>query len=553
MNEATKRLWTVKMLRLPQSADTQMHHLIDRIPPKIRSIILFTLLSLLTAFLVAPDGVTLFSALRQAVLSQIAGLTLLTGGIYFALLQASGRFATGTIRAQAAFRVMVVAILGQVVLIRLGLMVVTTLSEGRGNSNFGDPFVDQFAIPFAVCALVLTLLISSQVALICALIVAVFVGIMANGGVAISLFALTSSFAAVYKCEGYRTRNTITRATLYMALVNALMSFAALLTAGYELSWRVVFESSVAGIVGAFLTAGIASLVTPVYESAFSILTDMKLLELASTDHPLLRQLAIKTPGTHHHSFVVGTLAEAAAKAIGANALLARTGCLFHDVGKMAAPRMYIENQQGGENPHDKVAPADSVRIITGHVRRGIKMAQEAGLPQQIIDFIPQHHGTRTLSYFYHKARTQAEARGETINIHDFRYPGPKPQSKEAAILMLSDGAEASVRSLEDPTLENIELLLDKIINNVISDGQLDECHITLREIRTIKETLVKTLTGIYHQRISYPGFNPPANGTGNAEVSPTDTERDQSPIENRLEEKVSAETASQQASVGKN
>jgi putative nucleotidyltransferase with HDIG domain len=251
----------------------------------------------------------------------------------------------------------------------------------------------------------------------------------------------------------------------------------------------------------------------------------MKLLELSNADNPLLRELAIRTPGTNHHSFMVGLLAEEAAKAIGANALLARTGCLYHDVGKLAAPNMYIENQKGGPNPHDKVSPLDSVRIITGHVRRGVRMAVEADLPQQIIDFIPQHHGTRVLAYFYHKAKAQAEARGETVNIDDFRYPGPKPQTREAVILMLADGAEASVRSLDEQTPENVRAIVKKIVDSVVADGQLDESNITMRELTVIRESLVNTLIGIYHQRISYPGFNPPSQTASEAEKEMSEAE----------------------------
>jgi len=239
------------------------------------------------------------------------------------------------------------------------------------------------------------------------------------------------------------------------------------------------------------------------------------LLELSNAEAPLLRRLAIETPGTNHHSFVVAMLAEAAAKAIGANALLARVGCLYHDIGKLAAPTMYIENQQGAANPHDRVSPRDSVRIITGHVRRGLQLAEDANLPPQIMDFIPQHHGTRVLAYFFHKAKSQAEASGEAVNIEDFRYPGPKPQTKEAVILMLSDGSEAAVRSLEDPTPENIRAIVSKIADSVVADGQLDECDITFREIKLIRESLINTLIGMYHQRISYPGFNPPGERDG--------------------------------------
>lgn len=510
MNDATKRLWTARTLRFPRVAEQQASKLLGRIPPKTLFAILYTSLSLLTALLVAPDAFALFNYSLPEALLQVAGLSVVAAIIYFALYQAAERVQTGIVKSRTVFWVVSLAILGETALIRFGLAVVNILSESPGARRFGDSFTLQFSIPFAACALVLSLLVGSQPALIAALVVALFTGFMTSGGMTMALFALASSIVAIYRVEHYRTRHTITKAITGIGIINVVMSLTMLLVSNHPLSWRLAFEAIFMGLLGAVVTAGIASVVTPIYESAFNVLTDMKLLELSNADNQLLRQLAIKTPGTHHHSFVVSMLAEAAAKAIGANALLARIGCLYHDVGKMAAPRMYIENQQGGVNPHDKVDPLDSVRIITGHVRRGIKLAQEAGLPPQIIDFIPQHHGTRVLSYFYHKAKAQAEARGEAVRIEDFRYPGPKPQSKEAAILMFSDGAEASVRSLDEPTPENIRLILDKIINNVITDGQLDECNITLREINVIREALVTTLIGIYHQRIGYPGYNPP-------------------------------------------
>jgi putative nucleotidyltransferase with HDIG domain len=317
----------------------------------------------------------------------------------------------------------------------------------------------------------------------------------------------------------------VTVASSAVAGINALMGVVALLIANNQWDWLRIAGGVALGLIGAALTAAVAGLAIPIYESVFDILTDMKLLELSNADNPLLRELAIRTPGTNHHSFMVGLLAEEAAKAIGANALLARTGCLYHDVGKLAAPNMYIENQKGGPNPHDKVSPLDSVRIITGHVRRGVRMAVEADLPQQIIDFIPQHHGTRVLAYFYHKAKAQAEARGETVNIDDFRYPGPKPQTREAVILMLADGAEASVRSLDEPTPENIRAIVKKIVDSVVADGQLDESNITMRELTVIRESLVNTLIGIYHQRISYPGFNPPSQTASEAEKEMSEAE----------------------------
>jgi putative nucleotidyltransferase with HDIG domain len=414
----------------------------------------------------------------------------------------------------------------QTLLARVGMFGASVLSARPETGNLGGFFELQFAIPFAACALALSLLIGSQVALVAALMSALLVGFISPHDLAISAFAFAGSVVAIYSVQRYRTRNAVMVAAAAVAGVNAVMGAAASLIANNDWTWKSVLGGVAFGIIGAALTAGVASFAIPIYESAFDILTDLKLLELSNAaDNPLLRQLAIRTPGTSYHSFMVGVLAEEAAKAIGANALLARTACLYHDIGKLAAPNMYIENQKGGPNPHDKVSPLDSVRIITGHVRRGIQMATEADLPPQIIDFIPQHHGTRVLAYFYHKAKSQAEARGGHVNMDDFRYPGPKPQSKEAVILMLGDGAEASVRSLEEHTPENIRAIVKKIVDAVVADGQLDESTVTMRELTTIRESLINTLINIYHQRISYPGFNPPSKTIGEVEREMADAD----------------------------
>jgi putative nucleotidyltransferase with HDIG domain len=205
----------------------------------------------------------------------------------------------------------------------------------------------------------------------------------------------------------------------------------------------------------------------------------------------------------------VGQLAEDACRGVGGNPLLARIGSLYHDIGKLAAPEYFVENQQG-VNPHDRLRPTQSAKIITSHVTYGIKLAKEIGLPSKIAAFIPQHHGTRTLHYFLRKAQAQAKP-GETVDEKDFRYPGPKPQFKEAAIMMLADSCEAAARSLARPDPENIRTIVIKIVDAIVTDGQLDECDVTLRELTTIREAMISALTAIYHARIDYPGFNPPA------------------------------------------
>jgi len=479
---------------------------------------------------VTAEKLPLIERVRQYQLAQrqpkrLLGLLALVGVMFFALYKSAVTSQSSRLGPRTAFWVASSALMFQTFLARVGMFGASVLSARPETGGLGGFFELQFAVPFAACALALSLLIGSQVALVAALMSALLVGFISPHDLAISAFAFAGSVVAIYSVQRYRTRNAVIVAGAAVAGVNAVMGVAALLIASNVWNWKSILGGVVLGIIGAALTAGVASFAIPIYESAFDILTDLKLLELSNADNPLLRQLAIRTPGTSYHSFMVGVLAEESAKAIGANALLARTACLYHDIGKLAAPNMYIENQKGGPNPHDKVSPLDSVRIITGHVRRGIQMAAEADLPPQIIDFIPQHHGTRVLAYFYHKAKSQAESRGGHVNIDDFRYPGPKPQSKEAVILMLADGAEASVRSLEEHTPENIRAIVKKIVDSVVADGQLDESTVTMRELTTIRESLINTLINIYHQRISYPGFNPPSKTIGEVEREMADAD----------------------------
>jgi putative nucleotidyltransferase with HDIG domain len=234
-------------------------------------------------------------------------------------------------------------------------------------------------------------------------------------------------------------------------------------------------------------------------------MTIFQLLELANPSSRLLRRLLLETPGTYHHSVMVGNLAERAAETVGADALLARVAAYYHDIGKMKNPLAFIENQAGARNIHDDLDPETSARIIAGHIRDGIDLGYEYGLPVQVIGFIPQHHGTSVMSYFYGKALTEAAASGETVDRERFRYPGPKPQSREAAILMLSDGVEASVRSLDSKDEASIRSMVERIVDARVEDGQLDDAELTLKDLADIKEAFVAQLLGMYHTRIQYP------------------------------------------------
>jgi putative nucleotidyltransferase with HDIG domain len=352
------------------------------------------------------------------------------------------------------------------------------------------------------------MLVDTQLAFITGIVTALFAGMMAPTGVLLALYAMISCSAAVYGIGRYRERQSVTIGGLFVGVVNAVMALALLAYAEQPFTLKTVLLAVVCGFLGGLLTAIFAAGGLPINESLFGILTDVKLLELSNADLPVLGQLALRAPGTNQHSHAVGQLAEDACRAVGANPLLARIGALYHDIGKVAAPEYFVENQQGN-NPHDHMRPSQSARIITSHVTYGMKLAKEINLPEKIADFIPQHHGTRTLHFFLRKAQSQAKP-GEVIEEKDFRYPGPKPQFKEAAIMMLADSCEAAARSLSRPDPENIRSIVVKIVDSIITDGQLDECDLTLQELTTIREAVIGSLTAIYHARIDYPGFNPP-------------------------------------------
>ena len=415
-----------------------------------------------------------------------------------------------SISKQKAFALVGSAILVQTALMKIGFTFGESIAT-RMQAPLNDPALWNFAIPFAAASLLVAMLVDTQLAFLTGVITAIFAGMLAPGGMQKALFALVSCAAAIYGIGRYRERQSVTLAGLLVGAVNAVMAVALIGYSGQPLTFKTILMALGCGMAGGLLTAVFTAGGLPINESFFGILTDVKLLELSNADLPVLGQLALRAPGTNQHSHAVGQLAEDACRAVGANPLLARIGALYHDIGKLAAPEYFVENQQG-DNPHDRLRPYQSAKIITSHVTYGSRLAKEIGLPRKIADFIPQHHGTRTLHYFLRKAQAQAKP-GETVDDADFRYPGPKPQFKEAAIMMLADSCEAAARSLARPDLENIRTIVVKIVDAIISDGQLDECDITLQELTTIREAMISALTAIYHARIDYPGFNPPLTG----------------------------------------
>ena len=439
------------------------------------------------------------------------GLLLVVIGVYWAAWKFAEHRTGGSplsLSKHKAFGLVGSAILVQTALMKVGFAFGDSMAS-RMQPPFNDPVIWNFAIPFAAAALLVAMLVDTQLAFLTGIITALFAGMLAPGGMQKALFAMVSCSVAIYGIGRYRERQSVTLAGLLVSAVNVVMAIALLAYSEQPLTLRTFLLAAGAGIAGGLLTAVFAAGGLPINESLFGILTDVKLLELSNADLPVLGQLALRAPGTNQHSHAVGQLAEDACRAVGANPLLARIGALYHDIGKLAAPEYFVENQQGN-NPHDKLRPYQSAKIITSHVTYGSKLAKEIGLPEKIADFIPQHHGTRTLHYFLRKAQAQAKP-GEKVNEADFRYPGPKPQFKEAAIMMLADSCEAAARSLARPDPENIRAIVIKIVDAIISDGQLDDCDVTLQELTTIREAMISALTAIYHARIDYPGFNPPA------------------------------------------
>ncbi|MBF0368419.1 MAG: HDIG domain-containing protein [Magnetococcales bacterium] len=341
-------------------------------------------------------------------------------------------------------------------------------------------------------------------ALIIGTLLSFLTALVANGGLPLFIYHLVGSLVGGYSLRTCRHRFDVLRAGVWIGLVQMMTVPVVELLAGHLPSWNWTLGVGMAFCSG--LLAGLWGLaLIPLLESMFDITTDSRLLELASGDHILLKQLSLRTPGTYHHSVMMGNLAEAAAENIGANPLLARVMALYHDIGKFTKPHYFVENQSG-ENRHDQLVPSMSKQVIMAHVKDGVELARRYKLGEPIIEAITTHHGTSLLQYFYNKALPMATSKGGTVLEADYRYPGPIPRSREAGILMLADSVEAAARTLKSPSPSQIEALVRRIVTSRIADGQLDDCRLTLREVAGIEEAFIRVLTlGFYHHRIEYP------------------------------------------------
>lgn len=309
------------------------------------------------------------------------------------------------------------------------------------------------------------------------------------------------SVVSIRSLRRVRNRNQFYRALMVVASTAAVTVLAVEFAEAASLT--EAGRQALIAVLSVVVCTALTLFLLPLFEAVFGVTTELTLLELSDLNHPLLRRMALESPGTFHHSQVVGMLAEAGARAIQANPLLTRVGANFHDIGKMLKPRYFSENQSEG-NPHDELRPQMSALVIASHVKEGIELGREWGLPSSVLAFIPEHHGTSVMQFFYKKALEDDE--GGAVKVDDFRYPGPRPRSKETAILMLADGAEAAVRSLRRPTASRIREMVRNIINTKMAEGELEESGLTLREVAAIREAFIPVLMGIHHQRVSYPG-----------------------------------------------
>jgi cyclic-di-AMP phosphodiesterase PgpH len=364
--------------------------------------------------------------------------------------------------------------------------------------SIGGPV--QFLIIVPAAAMMYTIIFDTRVAFYGTVTTSFLIGALRGNDYTIVLASILAGILAVYTVRDIKNRTQIFRSLAFI-----LLGYAFVITAD---GLQRALPLSTMGME--YLFAFVNALLSPVvtfgllifFERGFGISTDLTLLELSDFNHPLLRELSSRAPGTFHHSINMGSLAEAAAAAIGANAILARVGAYYHDIGKISDPEYFVENQAGASNVHESLEPEESARRIIGHVAEGIRLAEEYRLPRRVIDFIPAHHGTTLVHFFYEKQRISM---GDAAEAEPFRYRGPSPDTKETAIVMLADTIEASARTLEDPTVEKIETLIDTVVSQRMQQGQFAQCDLTFRDLSTIKKSFLGILTGIHHSRIKYP------------------------------------------------
>jgi hypothetical protein len=382
------------------------------------------------------------------------------------------------------------------------------LAENLSSSFEGSAWAAHtyYAIPFAAGSIMTSLVAGMGPALLFAAVHAIGAGVLMGQSFPFVLFALIGSLAGIFGLGKLRARSVLLAMGGLVAAAN-LVSISAIAFLGAETRGWNFAGDALGGLAGGWFVAMLIGLLLPVFEHLFHVTTDIRLLELSNQNLPLLRTLALEAPGTYQHSLMLGHLAEAAAEAIGADALLARVAGYYHDIGKTKMPDYYIENQPKGYNRHDRLEPSMSALVIAAHVKEGADLAKKARLPDPIVAAIREHHGTKLIRYFYQKALTKAPSEQGPVRENEYRHSGPKPTSRVNGILMICDAVEAASRTLTEPTPAKIRAMIQTIVDDCLRDGQFDECDLTMRDIAVIVDTLERSVSTMYHHRIDYPGF----------------------------------------------
>lgn len=390
----------------------------------------------------------------------------------------------------------------------LGIIVLVVMGVGKAiiaiNVTQWPEFGAQFGymVPVAAAGMLISILLDSRLAVLMVAVLSLLLGVMTENQLRFGLVGLIGGIAGVYSVSKLSQRGDLVRAGFYTSGANVVAIFIVGLVNGSPLA-LLISTSLALGVLNGILSSILTNGSLPFLENTFHITSPVRLLEISNPNNALLKRLLTEAPGTYHHSIIVGNLAESATDALGGDSLMVRVGAYYHDIGKCKRPYFFIENQMTADNPHDKITPSLSTLILTSHVKDGVEMAREHKLPRGIIDIIEQHHGTSLVSYFYHKALEND--RNETVTEEEFRYEGPKPRTREAAIVMLADSVEAAVRSLQNPTQGRVEGLVRRIIKDKLNDGQLEECDLTFKDLNVIASAFVRVLSGIFHSRVEYP------------------------------------------------
>jgi len=438
---------------------------------------------------------------RSHILYILLGVGLLT----FLLLASLYEFSTKNIRkislSQKDLLFFSTTLVGMIALLKL-FQLITDILGGEFLYIPSSSYL--YLFPIASGAMLVRIVIHSEVAIIFATLTSFLSAALMGNQLSFFIFALIGSVVGAHKVARCEQRSVLIKAGLTVGSVNLLTILSYNLISGNPFKMALLSDLTM-GFLGGILSSVFVLGITPMMEGLFGYTTDIKLLELANMDNPTLKDLILQAPGTYHHSVIVGSLAEAAAKSIAANPLLARVSAYYHDIGKLKKPLYFVENAGGLENKHDHLAPSMSSLILISHVKDGVELARENRLGQRVAHIIQQHHGTSLISYFYQKAKEKENPEIDSLNEEDFRYPGPKPQTKEAGIVMLADAVEAASRTLTEPTSSRIKSLVQRITNSIFLDGQLEECELTLKDLQKIGESFSRILTAIFHQRIDYP------------------------------------------------